>query len=296
MKSDAERLNDHWGAMVRTAHSVLGDRTEAEECAAHALAQVYEQRPDDVLNMEAYLVTVAKRRAIDRLRGLERCRRRDARLSVQESAAVADVAEDVVRQAEARWMAAEAERLLAPPIFTLLRRVADGDDVAIIASDLGLTKSSAHTHLHRARKLLRGVYAKALAVLALGWLGLKRSALAAPVVLAAALVLAPALGAADDTNAAPTTPALEVEAIVTFLPAARPAPLAVPKRQGRSVSRQRPTSAMPVPPPVARVAGPWGVGVVVEQRHRGTPEQDGVVKGALGCVRDFQVAVSHIGC
>ncbi|MDP9164824.1 MAG: hypothetical protein M3O32_01950 [Actinomycetota bacterium] len=94
---------DHWDAMVAASLNVLGSRDQAHDCAAEAMAQVLQRRPADIANLEAFMVTVAKRRAIDRHRARARDRRRDARLAGEAAITLPDLAEDIAARAEARW-------------------------------------------------------------------------------------------------------------------------------------------------------------------------------------------------
>ena len=103
-----EEVWPHWEAMVSASRSVLGSSEDAYDCAAEAMAQVLERAPQDVVNAEAFLVTVARRRAIDHYRRGQRERRRDAQLAAYEQTSVVDIAEDVARRAEAAWAAGKA--------------------------------------------------------------------------------------------------------------------------------------------------------------------------------------------
>lgn len=301
--TDEQLLCEHWTAMVRAAFGVLGDRDEAEECAGTALTQVCEQRPADVLSMEAYLVTVAKRRAIDRLRAIQRGRRRDLLLAAQQVLTNDDVAEGVTRRAEAQWMSEQARRLLSPRNYTLLRRVADGEDVTLVAQELGMTKSSAHSHLHRTRRLLRDVYAKALALLGLGWVGAKRSVPVAPAILAVAVLTAPVLTAPDAATPRPPTP--QTMPAISLDVAARPVIPATQPVERPAASQHAPTSTpepatapstVPSSPPVAQVQAPLGGSARLEKRREGSADEDGLLEGALACVANTTVSSTHIGC
>ena len=157
---------DHWDAMVRAARSVLGERDAAGDCAAEAMTQFLEKSPNDVLNLEAFLVTVSKRRAVDRIRQAKRERSRQMRVALATAADVADVAEAVVHRRHAEWVDAHARRLLRPEVYQLLTLVADGTPVAEAAAMVDMTTRAAESHLSRARSMLRGVIARASLVLA----------------------------------------------------------------------------------------------------------------------------------
>lgn len=167
-------LEQQWTPMVRAARAVLGSQDEAEECAALALVQVLERQPQ-ADNLQAFMVTVARRRALDRLRDIERGRARDLKLVAWAERQVTDVADDIVTRAEARWVDQVARRELRPEVYQLLRHIADGQPIAEVAAALGMTDSAAASHLRRARVLLRGALAKTLGVLALGGAWRRRS-------------------------------------------------------------------------------------------------------------------------
>ncbi|MDP9183750.1 MAG: sigma-70 family RNA polymerase sigma factor [Actinomycetota bacterium] len=188
--SDSTDLLAHWPAMVGVAHAVLGSVDDAEECAAAALVQVLAQAPANVQNHEAYLVTVAKRRAFDMRRAQHRAQRRDARLALLDDRTVADLAEDVVAKAEAAWADATAQRLLSPRVYRLLQLVGEGVPTSQIAAELGLTDRAVESHLMRARRTMRSALARAVALLGLLGAGLRRSlGPAAPLTVAAAAIL-----------------------------------------------------------------------------------------------------------
>jgi DNA-directed RNA polymerase specialized sigma24 family protein len=298
-----EELEDHWRSMVRVAHSVLGSRPEAEDCAASAIVQVLERQPE-VDNLEALLVTVAKRRAVDRLRGLDRARRRDARLATQQDTSVADVAEAVVARAEARWIQEEARTRLTEQSYRILEATADGQPIVDIATREGLTVRAAQSDLFRSRRLLRSVWARALTVVGATWAFTRRvtshAAPAAAVVVAAAVTAgfapsgppAPHVGAAPDAqlsrSSAYDTSHVNVVRTATPHPH-RPA--------------TRPTGALP---PARNVGGaqrrtllvehdPAGTTTVTHTRHgKGPP--DGPVPGVLDCLHNVGLGPHHFGC
>lgn len=291
--------------MVGTARGVLGTVDDTEECASEALLQVCEARPGDVLNMEAYLVTVAKRRAIDRLRHLDRARRRDARLAAREAMLVPDAAEDVVRRDEARWMSMEAERLLDPRALELLRRVADGDDIQEISRSLGMSTSAAQSALHRSRKLLREVYAKALALVGIGAVAGRRvGSLSAPAIVAAALVLVPSPTDAPDRAPHDAPPRLQADQAQEPAESAPRSQELLKQPIGESLGHAAvPAAAVPPAPhassenpPAVEVAGPLSSRVALEERNDNSPDQDGLPEEVAHCLQSLQVTTQHVGC
>jgi RNA polymerase sigma factor (sigma-70 family) len=298
---------EHWDAMVRASRNVLGCDDEALDCAAEAMTQVLERRPTDVANLEAFLVTVAKRRAIDRLRSRQRARRRDQLLAGQVALDAPDVADDVVSRAEALWADARAQQLLKPHVYRLVRLLADGVPMQEAASRLGMSDRGAQSHLLRARRTIRKAMAQALAVLA-GALAYGRKlvpasspAVAVGVVAATALFVAPPAPATSDAAVPPTAegPRLEpVRAAQAPNPAAQaPTPPAAPVRQSKA------PAAAPVGPPgeaateSARtvVARTPAVGVETYDSDDGH-RSGGPVEMVMHCVGNLTVTVGYQGC
>jgi DNA-directed RNA polymerase specialized sigma24 family protein len=300
-----EELERHWRSMVRVAHSVLGSRPEAEECAASAIVQVLERQPAEVDNLEAFLVTVAKRRALDSLRALDRSRRRDARLAGQLDTSVADVAEAVVARAEARWMQAEARTRLSRQSYRILEATADGEGIADIAAREGLTVRAAQSDLFRSRRLLRSVWARALSVLGATWAFTRRitpQARATAAVLgataAATAVFVPGGPHAPHAGTAP--PARQHRSTSydsSFVRAGRTAtahphaPMTNPTGRLRAVPNE--TAGQPRTLLVER--DPAGRTTVTQTRHgRGAP--DGALQGALDCLHHLGLDPHQLGC
>src|SRR3954463_7143563 len=100
-----------WDAMVHAANGVLGSRDDAAECATQALVQVLERPPVEVLNPEAFMVTIARRRAIDHVRSQARYRKAAMR-SAPADLAIADIAEAVCEREQAAWVDELARRRL----------------------------------------------------------------------------------------------------------------------------------------------------------------------------------------
>lgn len=303
MTLSREQLDEQWGPMVRTARSVLRSRDEAEECAAAAVLQVLEKQPIDVGNMQAFMVTVAKRRAIDRLRALERGRNRDGRLAAQSKLTVPDVAEEVVARAEARWLAQEARERLDPKVYDLLEMVADGIDIADAAAAKEMTLCAAHSHLHRARKLLRQVWAKTLTVLGLTWCGSRRIAGVAGATAASAAVIVlmpswhPAQLGQTPYPVAPGSVHLGSGGTDAAYDQQLSATSAVSPSPSRTSTRLRTRDTRtPQGGGNVTVNEPLGSSTTIEDDQHGSGEPDNLLEGAVDCVLNIQVDPSHVGC
>jgi RNA polymerase sigma factor (sigma-70 family) len=292
-------LLEHWPAMVRACERVVSSREEAEDCASEALvAAIQRGGLGDVRNEEAWLVAVAKRRAFDAVRRDVRGRRRTVRLASELPVDVADAAEAVIDQAEARWLAATARELLPAQASQVLMSVADGHSIAAAADRFGMTKRAAESHLRRARAALRAARAATLGVVA--WLaGLRRSAPAVPaatVALAVTLLVLPGTGGPDVDAARPgqrphaggaAGERTVLLAARTQATAGRPA---APVRRAAPARRQRPPRA---PTTVGRVQT-RAAGVTVTRKSRPAPSDP--VGWYSWCVEHFEVSTTHVGC
>lgn len=295
---DMSNLQAHWGPMVRVAHSVLGSWDEAEECAAQALAQVAERQPANIRNLEAFLVTIARRRALDRYRTIERNRRRDSALASREAAWAVDVAEDVVARHAARWLEMEAQRRLTPRAYRLLRAAADGQAVDTIAREESMTVRAVQSSLQRSRTLLRDVWARSLAVFGAAAALMRRAFVgAAPPAVAAALwtllVVVPNFSA----NPAPVPPT-QSDSSDGHDPNVVPGVSAIATPRGptrtprQSVSKPTPSE----PSTVMVVHGPGGTSTTIDDREHGSGGDEDLVGGLVECLKNFKVTRENIGC
>ena len=284
--------------MVLAARPVVGTVEEARDCAAQAVLQYLEHDPRDVANLEAFMVTIAKRRAFDHVRGRERTRVRDDRYAHECPLSAPDVAEDVAARAEARWVDQEARRLLQPHVYELLQLIADGVPMSEVATRLGMTQRAVQSHLLRARRTVRAALAESLAALGIAAAAVRRwwgpAAVTAPV-LAAALVLA--IGTAEAP--APEPPTLTLLPRTSALPALDAARLA-----GASSSASRRTGSGSVThhgrngsASRTELAVTTPVGSVSLEKRDNGHHSDNVVDEWLWCLQHFRHEVGgYIGC
>lgn len=294
-------LESHWQVMVRVAYSVLGCRDEAQDCAAAAIVQVLERQPQDIVCLEAFMVTVAKRRALDRLRVMHRDRVRTQLLAATTWDTGADPAEAVTHRAAAAWLAGEARSRLTPQSFRILDAVSKGRGLSEIAESEQLSVRAVESDLFRTRRLLRGVWVRSLAAVAAVWAGLRRAVVpAVPFVAsaAAALVVVPMLtsrpppadlSSAGGPSAVPLPHAASRHVV--------PAPVSTARRvaTGRVVTPA--VSASPSPRASTRVVTPVGTTTVHDEQH-GSGADTGLVGGVVECIADVAVSpdLHDLGC
>lgn len=300
MRPIQSQVWDHWGAMVLAARPVVGSLEEARDCASEAVLQYLERRPQDVVHLEAFMVTIAKRRAIDHVRARERARIRDSRAAGTESLTTPDVAEDVATRAEALWADSEARRLLQPHVYRLLQLVADGVPLSEVACRLHMSERAAQSHLLRARRVVRAALARTLAALGIGCAALRRwsgSAAASTVALAAALAVVAARGASLGTSApVPEFVLLPSTTVATLNSGSVAVRTSSASHTGWRVARSvGPISgAARKPSTVLSVRTPLG-GVRVEQRDDGH-HSDGPVQQVEWCLEHLRVELHYQGC
>ncbi|HEV2889103.1 MAG TPA: sigma-70 family RNA polymerase sigma factor [Frankiaceae bacterium] len=301
MEPDGPELFAAWGAMVRVCERVLGSREDAEDCASEALLQAFSEGVDDVENVEAWLVAIAKRRAMDVLRRRVRNRRQLLKLASRCDVSDPDPAERVADEAEARWLSAQADTLLTAPARAVLRVVADGGSVNDAAHRLAMTRRSAESHLHRARLTLRAARV-ALPAFAMAVLRSVRKPTAASSValVASVAVVAPAFL----TPAMPDAPAREVATpLVSEVTSTSPdeaKPVVVRRRTTGPVSRtatsRRVTAPVRTPATkrheVARV--PTSAAVVSARWEERGPQE--AVPFLVYCVERIKVVGRDVGC
>ncbi|HEX8001732.1 MAG TPA: sigma-70 family RNA polymerase sigma factor [Mycobacteriales bacterium] len=298
MEPDGPELFAAWGAMVRVCERVLGSREDAEDCASEALLQAFADGVDDVENVEAWLVAIAKRRATDVLRRRVRNRRQLIKLASRCDVSDADPAERVADEAEARWLSERADTLLSAPARAVLRVVADGGSVNDAAHRLAMTRRSAESHLHRARLTLRAArlalpgFALALARSVRKPAAASSVALVAGVALVAPVVLAPTAPEAPVQTVAPM-----VSEVTKVSPEVvrRSAPsTATTVRTEKPTRGGRVSAAVRAPATKSQIARvPTSAGIVTVTRK---PEPGTHVQVVVRCLERFRLVGEHVGC
>lgn len=314
MDVDSEDLIRHWPAMVRASERVLGSLEDAEDCASEALLALLEAPPRELRCIEAWLVTVAKRRAMDRLRARARNQVRHARLCAVEQLTHEDPATAVADRDEARWLASVAAQTLTTGAMDALTEVAAGVSVPEAAARLGTTRRSVESHIARARIALRVALAATLSVLA-ATSGALRRLLPATAVPAAVLAAAVYMAAPEDRTPHGPWPPSE------FVPSTNPTDTAptptVARRRGSGPTSsqragrpgvavtpplvaQRPSSPpasiasdpLATPPKAAVTSAVGTTEVTGEDRDR--PHDP--VESALDCLSEVRVDLERVGC
>jgi RNA polymerase sigma factor (sigma-70 family) len=292
-------LLEHWSAAVRVTQGLVDSREDAEDCASAAVLQLLERGSEGIASTQAFLVAVAKRRAVDKARSHMRARRRDVRLAAQPPAAL-DVAEDVAARAEARWVAELARERLSTRAYRLLRLLADGHDMGDAADALGMTQRAAESLLLRARRTVRGSWSKTLAALGGCLVALRRLKVSAPAVALVASALVVSTGSPDSSAVLPApAPVVTSTADGHAVPSLRLSALAMPRASTPTTARaprRVPARAKPTQPaPLVDVRTPTGDRVWASQEER-PGRSSSRVDTVKRCVEDFQVTTQHIGC
>lgn len=305
-----EELLSHWPAVVRACRPLVQSREEAEDCAAEALLAALETPQRALDNPEAWMVTVARRRAYDAGRRRARDQRRMAGLASQ--SVLVDIDEPgavVTDRAEAAWLAAVARRELPTSTQAVLSQLASGAGVQDAATELRLTRRAVESHLRRARLALRSAMAATLGLAAALLAPFRRSLPLAAPASAVALVLvllpqaAPSGPTPGDTSAPPVTRSVVgVSAGTTAQPVAVPSAVSLPAEPPELTSvpsNAAATGASGGASPVSRVVPevrattPAGRTAVTREERVGPDDAVGI---AVHCLRELTVSATHVGC
>ena len=294
---------------VREATRVLGRRDDAEDCAHDALLAALD-RPellDTARRQEGWITVVARRRAIDHIRRKTRTSALSHSFGDPDQRLVPDFSDDVASRLTAQVLAEDIAELPATT-QSVLRHLAGGGTTADAAQALGITKRSADSHLHRARRHLRDRWMSALAALTGALTLARRPARGAAVALAAtpvALLIAvaqepqaPALRTQPASVPSIGQPALTTvernPAAVAPVAAATEPALARSAPRARSVHVASRPSARPATREVARVAPAPDTSVTVTHTDDGkyTPPLEAVQR----CLDELTVSATYVGC
>lgn len=158
-----QAIRDQWGTLcISLANRMLGSREDAEECLNDALLSLWNSiPPNSPQSLEAYLVTVVRRHALDRIKTAERQKRGGKHFTqaLDELAEVLPDSTDVVAQTEQN----ELNRALRAFLGTLppqtrqvfMARYYFAKPVREIADECGMQSGAVKMLLHRTRKNLR---------------------------------------------------------------------------------------------------------------------------------------------
>lgn len=153
---------DSWHAVVSSCLSLVDSREDAEDCASAAFVALLE-RHQPPASSEAFLVAVARRRAVDETRRKAWQRHKVERLRAAVHPEGSDLSDGVVNRDEARWLAARVLPTLPAKTRLVIEAVAYGKSVAVTAEELSITVRAAESHLLRARRILRQAVVEHLA-------------------------------------------------------------------------------------------------------------------------------------
>jgi RNA polymerase sigma factor (sigma-70 family) len=294
-------------AAARACRAILWSREDADDCVGAALEQALRARQTTTLECpRAWLISVAKRRALDLAKRRAREERRAATQVAAETMFFADPTSSVDDEHEADWLWRQAQAL-PPTTVRVLASIRGGATVAEAASDLGITKRAAESHVLRARQRLMSAWRCTLSVGGGFPLAMRRilGSVAAPAtavaaVAGAALLVLPtaqhpaspgsatrapgsvAVAVREPVAAHPLTPRLRAD-VVNASPHGHIR--AVPATGSGRAPRRRAVHAA-----VGTPAGP----VTVQEKDRGGP--DGVVTGTAKCLSELEVSARRVGC
>ncbi|WP_354570524.1 sigma-70 family RNA polymerase sigma factor [Glaciihabitans sp. UYNi722] len=148
-----------WSEVFRAIECVLRDPAQSEEVAQEVFLEVWQSAARFLASqgsVSAWVATIARRRAIDRVRASEASRRRDHDIGIRDHIAPQD---DVVATFERRAMAAEVTQLLdrLPHRDRHLIRLVhlDGMSYAETARIFGVPTGTIKSRLNTAMNALR---------------------------------------------------------------------------------------------------------------------------------------------
>lgn len=230
--------------VVRRLRSLGAGQGDAEDCAQEALLALWSalsagNRPD---NLVAWTTQVARRRYADIVR--REIRRHDRPLVTEEHDRTMPTPEQrAVERGHAHWLAG---RLTALPAVTqtVCEMAHDGHGRAGIAARLGISLSSADSHLTRARRYLRGQAALAWAAIsAAGWCLARKQTASAAALAAVAVTVAVVVPSMEDAPDAERSPVIDDSTGGLVVNRSEPAVEAVRQVKTHAAQRFRPVVA-----------------------------------------------------
>ena len=306
-------LGGDYAAAGRKATKVclqlVGSRADAEDCAAEAVLEALQQEDKlkHVDSVEGWIVTVAKRRAIDLVRTRAAEQRRFTRLTVAASrellSPIDSRIEELLDHAEATWLHEEAA-VLPATTRKVLACLMQGRTNAETAVELGLSRRAIENHVFRARQHLRATWLSSIAAFVGLLAGLRRFARAAAsspatvpvaalgVVVTMAIVTSPLLQ--HHPHASPRTAAPILGVAGRLVGASDPldahsAQVGAPVAVGLSRAARAPRSSESSRTLVSvHPAGADKPGVRVTQEEHGPPT-GGPVDNLVTCVQTFKL-------
>lgn len=158
-----QAIRDQWGTLCLTlAYRILGSREDAEECFDDALLAVWQSIPPQTPQcLEAYLVTLVRRNALDRIKAAERQKRggRQFAQALDELAEAIPDGTDIISQAEQnelnRALRAFLGTLSAEARQIMIQRYYFAQPVKAIAKAHDMQTGAVKMLLHRTRKKLK---------------------------------------------------------------------------------------------------------------------------------------------
>ena len=158
-----EQLRTAYGGLCfRITEQMLGNRQDAEECVSDMLLAVWNSvPPHEPVSLEAYVVTLARRAAMGKLKAQNSLKRggREYTLALDELSDILPARDDVERTADLHALTAALTkwlRTLEPlPQRVFMQRYYLSEPVDAIAEQNGIGVSAVKMTLHRTRKKLK---------------------------------------------------------------------------------------------------------------------------------------------
>lgn len=161
-------IRDHYGKQCTAlAFRILGSEEDAEECVSDLLLTVWNSiPPQEPRHLPAYLLTITRRSAIDRLKTANRIKRggQSYALALDELAEILPADDSVESEAEQRELARVLKAFLdtlSPQVrYVFMQRYYLSVPVREIAGQAGMRESAVKMTLLRTRKKLKAYLEK----------------------------------------------------------------------------------------------------------------------------------------